>query len=90
LGRNLVVRYSSQRCASLQRRERGTSSNHFECLQVRVYGDVGIVNGLVVTTNKDGNTVDKTVFIDVFVYRDGRWQAVNTQENAVRMVDKPY
>jgi Domain of unknown function (DUF4440) len=58
-------------------------------LQVRVYGDVGIVNGLVVTTNKDGNTVDKTVFTDIFVYRDGRWQAVNAQENAARKVDKP-
>ncbi len=64
-------------------------TNHFEGLQVRVYGDVGIVNGLVVTTNKDGNTVDKTVFTDVFVYRDGRWQAINAQENVVRKVDKP-
>ena len=63
-------------------------TNHFEGLQVRIYGDVGIVNGLVVTTNKEGNTVDKTVFTDVFVYRDGRWQAVNAQENAVRKVDK--
>ena len=64
-------------------------ANHFEGLQVRVYGDVGIVNGLVVTTNKDGNTVDKTVFTNVFVYRAVRWQAVNAQENAVRNVDKP-
>jgi hypothetical protein len=52
------------------------------------YGDVGIVNGLVVRTNKDGNTVDKTVFTDVFVYRDGRWQAINAQENAIKNVDK--
>jgi len=64
-------------------------TNHFEGLQVRVYGDVGIVNGLVVTTNKDGSTVDKTVFTDVFVYRDGRWQAINAQENVVKKVDKP-
>jgi hypothetical protein len=61
-------------------------TNHFEGLQVRVYG---VVNGLVVRTNKDGNTVDKTVFTDVFVHRDGRWQAVNAQENVVRKVDKP-
>ena len=65
-------------------------THHFEDLQVRVYGDVGIVNGLVVTTNKDGNTVDKTVFTDVFVYRDSRWQAVNAQENTVRKIDKPH
>jgi hypothetical protein len=59
-------------------------TQHFEGLQVRVYGDVGIVNGLVVTTSKDGNTVGKTVFTDVFVYRDGRWGAINAQENAVQ------
>jgi hypothetical protein len=64
-------------------------TNHFEGLQVRVYGDVRVVNGLVVRTNKGGNTVDKTVFTDVFVYRDGRWQAVNAQENVVRKVDNP-
>src|SRR5262249_12603796 len=59
-------------------------TKQFENLQVRVYGDVGIVNGVVVTTNKDGNTAGKTVFTDVFVYRDGRWQAINAQENAVQ------
>lgn len=58
-------------------------TKHFEGLQVRVYGDVGIVNGLVVATNKDGSTENKTVFTDVFVYRDSRWQAINAQENAV-------
>ena len=59
-------------------------TKHFKGLQVRVYGNVGIVNGLVLTTNKDGNTTGKTVFTDVFVYRDGRWQAINAQENAVQ------
>jgi hypothetical protein len=63
-------------------------TQHFEGLQVRIYGDVGIVNGLVVTTNKGGNTVNTTVFTDVFVYQDGRWQAVNAQENAVKKADK--
>ena len=64
---------------------------HFDQLQVRVYGDVGIVNGVVVTTDEKGpsqtgenHEVDRTVFTDVFVWRDGRWQAVNAQENAVR------
>jgi hypothetical protein len=64
--------------------------SHFEGLQVRVYGNVGIVNGLVVTTNKEGNTVTKSVFTDVFVYRDGRWQAINAQENAVTKSDKSH
>ena len=65
-------------------------ARHFEDLQVRIYDDVAIVNGLVVTTNKDGNTVDKSVFTNVFVYRDGRWQAVNAQENAVTKADKSH
>src|SRR5262245_33316874 len=47
-------------------------TKHFEGLQVRVYGDVGIVNGLVVATNKDGNVVGKTVFTEDLFYRDGR------------------
>ena len=59
-------------------------TKHFEDLQVRIYGDVRIVNGSVVATNKNGNIAAKTVFTDVFVYRDGRWQAINAQENAVQ------
>ena len=59
-------------------------TKHFEDLQVRIYGDVGIVNVSVVATNKNGNIAAKTVFTDVFVYRDGRWQAINAQENAVQ------
>ena len=51
---------------------------HFENLRVRVYGDVGIVNGLVVA-NEEGKT-RRTLFSDVFAYRDGKWQAVNAQE----------
>lgn len=58
------------------RREQG--AKHFENLHVRVYGNVGIVNGAVVAAAKEG--VQKTLFTDVFAYRDGRWQAVNAQE----------
>jgi hypothetical protein len=60
---------------------------HFDQMRVRTYGDVGIVNGVVVTTDEKDHDVDRTVFTDVFVWRDGRWQAVNAQENAVR---KPH
>jgi hypothetical protein len=57
---------------------------HFDQLRVRVYGDVGIVNGIVLTSDQEGREVDRRIFTDVFVKRDGRWQAVNAQENAVR------
>ena len=60
-------------------------------LQVRVYGDVGIVNGIVLTTDEHcpsgtgGNPeVERSIFTDVFVRRNGRWEAVNAQENEVK------
>jgi hypothetical protein len=57
---------------------RQRAKKHFEDLHVRVYGDVGIVNGAVIET-VDG-TKRKTLFTDVFAYRRGKWQAVSAQE----------
>ena len=59
-------------------------SRRFEDVRVRIYGTAGIVNGMVVAMDNSGNAVKKTVFTDVFAYRDGRWQAVNAQENDYR------
>jgi len=56
-------------------------SRHFEDMRVRIYGTAGIVNGMVVATDKSGTVIKKSVFTDVFAYRDGRWQAINAQEN---------
>jgi hypothetical protein len=55
-------------------------AKHFENMHVRVYGNgnVAIVNGMVVATTTAGT--QKTLFTDVFVQRDGKWQAVNAQE----------
>lgn len=53
-------------------------SRHFQDIRVRIYGNVGIVNGIVVATNARGT--QKTLFTDVFVYRKTKWQAVNAQE----------
>ena len=54
-------------------------SRSFEDLKVRVYGDTGIANGTVVITNANGT--QRSVLTDVFVKRNGQWQAVNAQEN---------
>ena len=54
---------------------------HFEQLRVRIYGTAAVVNGIVMAMDKPGTVVRKTVFTDVFAYRNGRWQAVNSQEN---------
>ena len=51
---------------------------HFEDLHVRVFGNTGIVNGAVIAKTAHGER--KTLFTDVFVYRDGKWQAVSAQE----------
>jgi ketosteroid isomerase-like protein len=56
----------------------------FDKLNIRVYGDVAIVNGSVAASDASGKELDRTMFTDVFAYRDGRWQAVNAQENGVR------
>lgn len=63
--------------------------NRFDQMQVRLYGDIGIVNGVVVASDEHGQGVNKTVFTDVFAYRDGRWQAINAQENSVEKWPKP-
>ena len=51
---------------------------HFEDMHIRVYGNVGIVNGVVVAN--EAGTTRRTLFTDVFAYRDGKWQAVSAQE----------
>ncbi|HEV2387785.1 MAG TPA: nuclear transport factor 2 family protein [Candidatus Acidoferrales bacterium] len=55
-----------------------SQASHFEQMRVRIYGNVGIVNGMVVASGPGTNR--KTLFTDVFAYRAGRWQAVNAQE----------
>ena len=60
----------------------GRGSRHFEEIHVRVYGSVGIVNGVVVATDAGGR--QKTLFTDVFAYRNGKWQAVSAQELPAR------
>jgi Domain of unknown function (DUF4440) len=55
----------------------------FEELDVRLYGETAIANGIVEASDAPDFKPKRTVFTDVFVYREGRWQAVNAQENAV-------
>src|ERR1041384_7687526 len=49
----------------------------FERLNVRLYGDVGIVNGIVVSSDEKGNEGERAIFTDVFSYHSGKWQAIN-------------
>ena len=60
-----------------------TFRSHFERLDVRVFGNVGIATGIVAATD-GGKDTGRTLFTDIFVYRNGRWQAVQAQESPVR------
>jgi metallo-beta-lactamase class B len=59
-------------------------SQHFENTRVRFYGDLAIATGAVVTEYapaKPGEASRQTViFTDVLTWRDGRWQALSSQE----------
>lgn len=50
---------------------------------MRIYGETAIANGLVIGNDASGKQIDRSIFRDVFVYRDGRWRAVNAQENRI-------
>ena len=56
---------------------------HFEKLQVRFVGDIGIASGIV-SSSEGKARASRSVFTDVFAFRSGRWQAVHAQET--RMV----
>jgi ketosteroid isomerase-like protein len=62
-------------------------SRRFENIRVRMYGDVAIVTGTVGndagTAESSANVLPRTIFTDVLVWRDGRWQAVTSQETAI-------
>ena len=62
---------------------RGDRRASFETLRVRVYGRTAIATGIVINTGAGGADAQRSIFTDVFVLRNGTWQAVNAQENAV-------
>src|ERR1700688_1635913 len=55
--------------------------NELTELTPRVYGDFGYIRGLPTATDAQGKIMAKVRFTDVYVYRDGRWQAVAAQES---------
>ena len=50
--------------------------------RVRFYGPTAIVTGSVIRS-RGGAELGRNVFTDVFVIRDGRWQAVSAEETPV-------
>jgi hypothetical protein len=59
-----------------------TIDRRLAATQVRFYGATAIVTGSVIRL-RDGSELGRNVFTDVFVLRDGRWQAVSAEETPV-------
>src|SRR6185312_14670412 len=55
----------------------------YERLDVRLYGDTAIATGITARRNSDNAAPQRTIFTDVFEYRDGQWRAVSAQETAI-------
>jgi hypothetical protein len=56
----------------------------FDTLFVRIYNNTGIASGIVATYDNKGKIIRKSIFTDVFVKIDGKWRAVNAQENLIQ------
>ena len=50
-------------------------------LSAHVYGDFGYIRGLATALDAQGKIVARVRFTDIYVYRDGRWQAVAAHES---------
>ena len=59
------------------------STVHHELTEMRAYvhGDFGYIRGLATALNLQGNVLARVRFTDIYVYRDGRWQAVAAHES---------
>jgi hypothetical protein len=60
--------------------QRRPGSNELGEIKAHIYGAVGYVRGLNTVTDSSGNIVARVRFTDIFVYREGRWQAVSGHE----------
>jgi hypothetical protein len=56
---------------------------HHELTEMRtqVQGDFGFIRGLATAVDAQGKIVARVRFTDIYVYRDGRWQAVAAHES---------
>ena len=71
----------NDRAATLARiPTRGPNQNRLEDLHARIYGDAAYVRGLNQVLDPSGKPVARVRFTDIFVYREGRWQAVAGHE----------
>ena len=64
-------------------RARSAAPRRMEKLHVDIYGSTAIARGVLVVPNSTAHNESRLLFTDVFVRRDGTWQAVSAQENVI-------
>jgi hypothetical protein len=50
-------------------------------MHAQVHGDFGYIRGLATAVGEQGKVLARVRFTDIYVYRDGRWQAVAAHES---------
>ena len=60
--------------------QRRPGRNALSEMKPHIYGEIGYVRGLNTVTDPNGKVIANVRFTDIFVYRDGRWQALSGQE----------
>ena len=69
--------------AALTSPSRVETTQRLSELDVRIYGNVGVVSGINTVTARGGAFTVRVRFTDVFVRRRGVWKAVSAQETLV-------
>ncbi len=67
---------------------RRPGSNRLSELQPHLYGEVGYIRGLATLVDAEGKIRARVRFTDIYLFRDGRWQAVAAQESLVTETKK--
>ncbi len=60
--------------------QRKPGTNHLSEMRAHVEGNSGFTRGLATRVDASGKIVARVRFTDVFIYRDGRWQALAGHE----------
>jgi hypothetical protein len=50
-------------------------------MHAQLHGDFGYIRGLATAVDAQGKVLARVRFTDIYVYRDGRWQAVAAHES---------
>lgn len=60
--------------------QRAPAVIHLSNIEVRFSANRAVVHGINTLMRSDGGVIGQVDFVDVFTYRDGRWQAVTVPE----------